>query len=182
MKVASLLTFIATLLLALPASAAPQLRTIASPDTVEVGTTTTVIVTVTPGEHVTDADLSVPAGLTVTSKQVSPTVQVNLGPNGMTQTVSARVSFRVHTEREGTFTVGPPSIVSDGTRYRGDRVTIRVVAAGSLPQRPNNPFDPFNMFGPNSPFGQGNPFDLPEPQQVMVPDFPVDPKLGLDHA
>ncbi len=162
-------------------AATPKLRTSISPDTVEVGDTAAVMLTATPGDQVSEAQLpNLPTGLVVAGQGLSPSYQVTVDPSGqMTQVVSARAVFRVRANREGTYTIGPPAVVSDGKRYAGDRVTLRVVAKGTLPRRPD-PFDPFNMFGGRNPFGGLD--DLLPQQQQAEPNIPIDPRFNLDHA
>jgi hypothetical protein len=94
----------------------------------------------------------------------------------MQQTVSARAQFRIRANREGTFTIGPPSATANSVRVPGDRVTLKVVARGSLPQQRFDPFDPFGLLGGNNPFQD----QLQQPE--YEPTFPIDPKYNLDHA
>jgi hypothetical protein len=175
------LVAIAFVLFALPARAAtPRLRTTLSAETIEVGDSAVLTLSVTPGDQVTEAQMTgMPSGLSIVGQSMSPAYQVTVDATGqMTQVVSQRVQFRIRGNREGTYTIGPPSVTNDGKRVTGDRVALKVVAKGTLPPQQVNPFDPFNMFGRN-PFGIDEPL---QQQQVLEPNYPIDPKLSLDRA
>ena len=169
------LAFLAAMLFVVPSLAAPTIRSSLQPDTIEVGDTTTLSATVTPGEHVTEAQLqNLPSGLSIVGQQISPQFQVSIVNGQMIQSVSARVVFRLRAAREGTYNLGPVVVVSEGAHIRGDRASLRVVAKGTLPPRQQNPFDPFGMFGLGSPFD-----NMPEPQ-TLEPQYPIDPRFNLD--
>ena len=56
----------------------------------------------------------------------------------------------------GVFTLGPPTVVVDGVRYRSQPISVRVVPTGQAPRRmpPQQQQDPFDPFG--GLFGQLN--------------------------
>ena len=163
-------------LAAWPALAGPrQTRTSLSPDTIEVGDTTTLSFTVSPGEDASDPELVVPNGVSVVGKMVSPSFQITVVNGQISQAVSARAIFRLRAAREGTFALGAPSVLFGASRVNGDRSTLRVVARGTLPrQQQPDPLDPFGMFGRNNPFQQ---FDQQQPE--IEPTYPVDPRFAL---
>jgi hypothetical protein len=173
----ALLVALVALLIAFPAlSATPHLRTTLSADSIEVGDSAALVLVATPGDQVTEAQLpALPPGLALVGQNMSPSFQVTIVNGRMTQVTSARAVFRVRGAHEGTYTLPPPAVVSDGKRYVGDKVTLRVVPKGTLPRQQFNPFDPFNMFG------QGNPIDDLQPQ-VIEPTYPTDPRYDLEHA
>lgn len=161
------------------ASAAPQLRTVVTPDTIQVGESATVSLVVSPGDQVTRAEIhAMPAGLDLVGQSVSPSFQITVVNGQMSQVVTARAMFRIRASRVGTYIVGPPSVVSGGARYVGDRVTLKVVPTGTI-QRRVDPFDPFNMLGPNGPFQQLQPLDQ-MPDDLLQPSVTIDPKYNLD--
>ncbi len=176
--VAIFVAFVA-LLFAPLALAAPQVKTQISPRTIAVGDSATLSVVVAPGDKVTEADLhGLPAGLTVTGQSMSPSFQITVVNGQMSQVVTARGVFRIRASREGTFTIGPITIVADGARVTSDRVTLKVVAKGTLPPQQPDPMDPFGMFQQfQQQFQQMDPLGN---QQPIEPDYPIDPKLSLD--
>jgi hypothetical protein len=169
------------LLVATTASAAPQLRTSITPGTIEVGGTATLSLSVTPGDQVSQAQLrTLPTGLSLVGQSVSPSFQITVVNGRMSQVVTARAVFQIRASREGTYTIGPPAVVSAGARLTGDRVTLKVVAQGTLPpQQQANPFDPFNFFGQGGPFQQLQPLDQ-VPNDMLEPSYPIDPRYNLD--
>ena len=174
--IVSLLVALTALFVALPAIAAPRVRTTLQPDTVEVGGTTSLTLSVTPGNDVSAATLPpLPSGLSIVGQGLSPSFQITVVNGQVQQVVSARAVFQIRASREGTFTLGAPSATAGGQRFTGDRTTLKVVARGSLPQQQFNPFDPFGMLG------GGNPFQLDQ-QPDLEPTFPIDPKFNLEHA
>jgi hypothetical protein len=177
MRVVSIVIAAFAFFFATSALAASQ-RTTLSPDTIEAGESAMLVMTVQPGDQATDPQLSVPAGLTVLGKTVSPSFQISISNGHMTQIVSTRVMFRVRADREGRFTLGAPTVVAGGQRVIGDRTTLRVVARGSLAQRPPDPLDPFGMFGGGNPFQQ---FDQPQ-IDLPEPTLPIDPRFNLPAA
>lgn len=174
--VVAFVVMLAALVVALPARAAPSLRTMIQPDTIEVGDSATLTLLVVPGDQVTAAQLpAVPSGLSVTGQGISPSFQITVSNGQMNQVVSARATFRIQGIREGTYTVGPPSVVSGGARLTGERQTLRVVPKGSIPRKQFDPFDPFGLLG------GGNPFQMDQPPALdFEPSYPIDPKLNLD--
>ncbi|HEX4516864.1 MAG TPA: BatD family protein, partial [Polyangiaceae bacterium] len=171
----SLLLALAALVVAFTALAAPKTRTTLQPDTIEVGDTATLTLVVSDSD-VTSASLpALPNGLSVVGQGLSPAFQITIVNGQMQQVTSARAQFRIRATREGTFLLGAPSAMNGGQRLIGDRLTLKVVARGSLPQQQFNPFDPFGLLG-QSPLGD------PRQQQEYEPSYPVDPKFNLDHA
>jgi hypothetical protein len=176
----SILLALAALLVAMPAMAvAPKTHTMLQPDTIEVGDTTILTMNVSPGNDVTSATLAtLPNGMTVVGQGLSPSFQISIVNGHMQQVVTARAQFRIRATREGTFTIGPASVMANGARVPGDRVTLKVVARGTLPPQQMNPLDPFGLLGPNSPFSD----QLQQQQQEYEPQVPIDPKFNLERA
>jgi len=103
----------------------------------------------------------------------------------VTQKQGLTTTWVLRADRQGTFTLGPPSVDIAGTRVNGKPVRITVVAPGRAPRRPN-PMDPFGN-GAMDPFGTGSPFnafkgffDGLNPPTVEPPRPDTDPKLTLD--
>ena len=163
------------------ALAAPQLRTSLTPSTIEVGDTATFSVAIAPGDKVSEARLgTTPNGLSLTGQGLTPSFQITVNNGQLSQVTTMRATFRLRATREGTYTIGPAAITVDGARVTSDRATLHVVAKGTLPPRQPDPMDPFGMFQQfQQQFGQ--PFDN-FPQDNLEPNFPIDPKLSLDHA
>ncbi|HEY1955806.1 MAG TPA: BatD family protein [Polyangiaceae bacterium] len=179
----ALASFVALILLLVPALAlaAPQMKTSVTPGTIEVGDSATFSVAVAPGDKVTEAEMhQPPAGLSLTGQSLSPSFQITVNNGQLSQVVTARATFRIRATREGTYTLGPVTVVADGARLTSERATLRVVAKGTLPQRQPDPLDPFGMFQQfQQQFGQ----QLDQfPNDTLEPNFPIDPKLSLDHA
>lgn len=175
-RVLALLVALVALVVSVPALAGPrQTRTSLSPDAIEAGDTTMLTFSVTPGDQVSDAQLSVPSGLTVVGTMVSPSFQITVSNGQMHQVVSTRVMFRVRGSREGSYTLAAPSVLVAGTRVTGDRTTLHVVARGTLPRQQPDPLDPFGLFGQGNPFQQ---FDQQIPE-IVEPTYPVEPRFAL---
>jgi hypothetical protein len=115
-------------------------------------------------------------GFTVMSSssgQQSSTSWIN---GRVTQKQGLSTTWVLRADRQGTFTLGPPSIGIGGLRVAGNTVRVTVVAPGRAPQRAN-PMDPFGMglsFDPFRGFFGG------AAQIVEPPRIPTDPKLALD--
>src|SRR6185437_10200016 len=121
-----------------------------------------------------------PNGLSLTGQGLTPSFQITVNNGQLSQVTTMRATFRLRATREGTYTNGPAAITVDGARVTSDRATLHVVAKGTLPPRQPDPMDPFGMFQQfQQQFGQ--PFDN-FPQDNLEPNFPIDPKLSLDHA
>jgi hypothetical protein len=119
------------------------------------------------------------------------------GTQMQTQWVNGRVTQKqglsttwvLRADKQGTFTIGPPSVAINGTRFSARSVQLTVVPAGQAARRPN-PMDPFGGIDPfggqTSPFGSAfDPFKglfdrLGQRPEPVAPD--VDPKLALDAA
>jgi len=158
---------------------AARARTQISPDTIEVGDTASVTLSVTPGDQANNPQMSVPSGLSVVGTMISPSFQISIVNGQVNQVSSARVSFRVRALREGTYTLGAPSVSVGGSLVTGDRTTLRVVPRGTLPQQQRpDPLDPFGLFGGQSPF---QPFDT-QPLDIPEPTLPIDPRFNLPAA
>ncbi len=156
------------------AFAAPRQRTQLSPDTIEVGDTTMLTLTVTPGDQASDPQITLPAGLVLVGKMISPSFQISIVNGQMSQVSSARVMFRVRGSREGNFAIGAPSVAVGGVRALGDRTMLHVVARGMLPRQQPDPLDPFGFFQQQPQLDQ--PLDIPEPT------LPIDPRFSLAAA
>lgn len=124
----------------------------------------------TDGDLPTDPQLTVPKGMRVTGTTSMRSRQVSAVNGVVTMRDGVNVTFTVHTSTVGTFTV-TPSVKVGGVRTTAPATTIKVVAAGTLPQQPRQGFNPFDPFG----FFNNDPL-LQEPE---LPQFLVDPKLGL---
>jgi len=170
------LAAVALLFVASHAVAAPQLRTLLQPDTIEVGGVTTLTLTVTPGDNVSQADMvALPPGLSLVGRSLTPTFQMTFINGQVSQSVVANATFQIRASQAGTFAVGPPAVQVGAARLVGSRVTLHVVAKGTLPQRAPDPFDPFGFFSGGNPLGQ-----LGEPFTPEEPDYPTDPHYALD--
>jgi hypothetical protein len=129
-------------------------------------------------------------GFTVLGTSSGTQMQTQWVNGRVTQKQGLTTTWVLRADRQGSFTLGPPSIQVGSARYAGNPVRVTVVAPGTAPRRQNpmDPFgtNPFDPFGSGSPFGQGSPFDpfrglldkTDHGAGQLPPD--TDPKLALD--
>jgi BatD DUF11 like domain len=185
----ALLSFLFLLFLALPARASrPELTVQIDTDTVGVGDTIRLSLQAMSDEGTPEGPQpGNTSGFTVLGASSGTQMSTQWINGKVTQKQGLTTTWVLRADRQGTFTVGPPSIVIGGTRYNAKSARIKVAPAGSVQRRPN-PMDPF---GGMDPFGQGGtpfgaPFDpfkglfdgLRNNAQPVMPD--TDPKLTLD--
>jgi hypothetical protein len=167
------------------AQSTPQVRVDVDQETVGVGDTVTVVMNTTSTESMPqDPRLGPAPGFNVRGQNESPT-QTHIVINGnRSDRYTLTVEWALQAQRQGTFTLGPPSIVVGSSRFTAQPFKIHVVAAGQAP--PRRPKAPQGM---QSPFGF-SPFD---PWKALMPGFDgldqepptpsapaTDPKLSLD--
>lgn len=173
---------LALALLVVPALAwaAPQLQTIVSASTVEVGEEVEVsIQAMTEGDMPKNPQVSA-GGLSASAPSISPSQQVMIVNGVRTDRRGITASWTLRASKVGTYKV-TPSVELDGKRVSSATATIQVVAVGS-PQAQHgggggsgwNPFDPFGFFGGQQSFG------VQPMQPAPELEVPVDPKLSLD--
>jgi BatD DUF11 like domain len=169
------------------AQSAPQIDVQVETDTVGVGDVVRVDMNATSVDAMpSDARLPVGASFIVRGENASPT-QTHIIINGSrSDRYTLTVEWALQAQRPGTFTVGPPSVATGGTRYAGKPVTLHVVPAGQAPPRHRrpppqmqspfgfSPFDPWKALMPGM-----DPFDAPMPSP-SPPPLTTDPKLALD--
>ncbi len=122
------------------------------------------------------------AGFTVAGSSSGPSQSIVIQNGHITKRQGLNATWTLHSTRQGSFTLGPCTVMIGGVRYASQSVHVTVVGAGQAPQRVN-PFDPFGM---GSPFGTGSPFDpfrglmdsLGRDAQPQRPQ--TDPRLTLD--
>jgi hypothetical protein len=116
-------------------------------------------------------------GFTITSNSIGPTQSISIVNGSVSQRQGITATWTLHADKQGTFTIGPPSASFDGTRVGAQAIRVNVVPAGQAP-RPRPGVDPF-----------GNPFSTFDPFKGLFDgfpeeprDIPTDPKLALDAA
>jgi hypothetical protein len=169
----------------------PRLQAKIEADRVEVGQPFTIQleVTMSPGSpDASDPRVTLPAGMLASSPSIASQTQISFVNGHMTRSSGITATWQVTPSREGTFTVGPPSVAWNGRRLSTNTVRITVVAPGAAP-RPGtgrrgrqNPFDPFGMFPGFSNLFE-TPFDAPQAPVSEDPELavemPPDPNLFL---
>jgi len=135
------------------------------------------------GDTPSNPELGSSNGFAVIGISPSTSTQMSIVNGTMSTQRGLTNVWTLRATRLGAFTIGPPTIVVGGTRYRGQSLSIRVVPAGQAP-RPvpqQNSFDPFaGLFG-QLPQMQFPGFD--EPLQQRQPQLPpMDPRFALDSA
>jgi hypothetical protein len=159
----------------------PSMQMQVDTDTVGVGDVVHLTVVAQSSEGApSDPEVGASTGFVLRGKNASPS-QTHISINGnRTDRWGLTIDFVLQAQRVGVFTVGPPSVVVNGTRYEGRTVTLHVVPAGQAPprqqQQPQSPFG-FSPFDPWK--GLIQQFDVPDLQQ-SPPQVNVDPRLALD--
>jgi BatD DUF11 like domain len=160
--------------------APPRLRSSVDADHVEVGQRFTFQLEVTldaSSPEASDPRLVLPGGMTASGPSISSQTQISFVNGHMSRSSGITASWQVVASKEGTFTLGPPSVAWNGRRLSAGAVRVTVMPAGAAPRaggRPKNPFDPFGMFP-----GFSNLFDTPLDREPPVSD---DPELAVDVA
>ncbi len=117
---------------------------------------------------------------------ISPSTSTSMSiVNGtMSSTRGLTTVWSLRATKVGVFTIGPPTVRVDGTRYRAQALSVRVVPAGQAPQRmpqqqQSDPFDPFGgLFGQlNQQLGQQL-GQMQDPRQQLQAQ--LDPKYALN--
>jgi len=130
------------------------------------------------GREVEDPQPGTTQGFTVVGQSASPSTSISIVNGVRSQKTGLTVTWMLRAEREGTLTLGPPSVRSQGRRISGQAVSVRVQrrSAGTGPKRPS----------PGWPFGPGNdPFkgvfdDEPQDPRLLLGEPSTDPALSLD--
>lgn len=169
-----------------------ELKAGAEPTTIEVGevTTYTVFVMVHGGGEPADVKPGPTNGMTMLGRPSAAPVKMRMSVNGrMSENNGLTTSWRMRGDREGTFTLGPATVVVNGVRKALPPVRVTVVGRGKAPKRPANdpfagtpfaggggggaPFDPFKGFGI---FDFGDDDNKPREPALAT----ADPKLSMD--
>jgi hypothetical protein len=131
-----------------------------SSDVVEVGDAFTIDIhaEVADGPMPSDPRLDAPSAFTVSGpSQTRSGVKVQIGGGSAQQTRTFSARWYLVAQREGTFTITPPSVTVGGNVVRASgRLTVKVVPVGHGPQqrRPPSSASPFGGFGNFFNFGQ----------------------------
>lgn len=163
-------------------------RISASVDTreVAVGETFTVTLDISSSSDGQPADprIKLPPAMQAGSPSTSQRSEISIVNGRMSRSTGYQIAWDVLASREGTFTVGPPSVQWNGRRYEANSFTVVVQPAGSASRgqrgpfggRRTNPLDPFGMF-PHLP-------GFFEPPTMRAPEVPLatDPELQLEAA
>jgi hypothetical protein len=155
---------------------------------IELGDTVTYTLqaTSTTSDAPSDARLAPPPAFTIVDSGSSPTHMVSIINGHRTEKHGLTASWRLRSDRLGTFTIGPASISIGGTRRSGPAHRVTVVAPGQGKPKPRRPVpggQPFDPFG-----GSGlDPFKGLIPGMIDDDSGPdpfgglnADPKLALD--
>jgi hypothetical protein len=167
----------------------PEVHVSADTDVIGLGDTLHVTLEATSsGTSPVDPELSNTNGFQITGISPSSSTSMSIMNGAVTSRRGLTTVWSLRATKVGVFTLGPPTVVVDGTRYRAQAVNVRVVPAGQAPQRAPrqqqqpDPFDPFGgLFGQlnqqlNQQFGQ--PFgQMPDPRQQM--ESQLDPRYAL---
>jgi hypothetical protein len=122
-------------------------------------------------------DLGAHQGFAVSAPSITPSefrMSIN-GRSSVKRGISATWTLRA--DKEGTFTIGPPSATLNGAKVTSNPVRVRVVKKGSLQRM--DPWDPFGGTGGPSTLDPWKSFFDREPTKREPP--PTDPALALDH-
>jgi hypothetical protein len=180
---------VALLVLFVPALAraqgpAPELHFHADADVVALGDSFHVTLQAMSSSSMpSDPQPGATAGFAVTGMSPSTSTQMSFVNGTVSSQRGLTTVWTLRATKLGTFTLGPPTVRVDGTRYSGQALSVRVVPAGQAPQRAQpqqqNPFDPFGGLFGQLPQIQFPGFDAPQQRQA----FPsVDPRYALDSA
>jgi len=106
------------------------------------------------GDSPTDAKLATHPGFTIAQTSAFPSHMVSIMNGRRTEKHGLAASWVLRSDRLGTFTIGPATVMIGGARRNAQTHRVTVVApgkgTGQKPKRPNTPFDPFG--GSTSPF------------------------------
>ncbi len=163
----------------------PELHFRADADVVGLGDSFRVTMqALSSSETPSDPQLGSSVGFAVTGMSPSTSTQMSIVNGTVSRQQGLTNVWTLRATKLGTFTIGPPTIVVGGQRYRGQSLSIRVVPAGQAPPRQTpqqNVFDPFGGL-----FGQFPQMQFPgfddqvQQRQPQLP--PVDPRYALDSA
>ena len=172
------------------AQSPPQIQVQPDRDVVGVGEVVHIEMNATTAEAMPTAPQLAPTpGFTLRGQNVSPS-QTLISINGQRMDrYVLTVDWALQAQRIGTFSIGPASVVVEGTRYTSPVIALKIVPAGQAPPRRARPQK--QPVFPQSPFGF-SPFDpwrgllqgldpnqeplSPKPQAPVA----IDPALGLD--
>jgi hypothetical protein len=160
----------------------PSVSSTLEPREVEVGEPFVVTFTVTVDSSTptpTDPVLPLSDGLRTGAPSLSSQTQISITPGHMSRKSGITATWQVVASREGTFGLGPPSVMWNGRKVQGNgmRVVVHPATPGGRQRHaaPSpNPFDPFGGLFPRLPF------DLPTPAPELEQDPANDPELLLD--
>jgi hypothetical protein len=160
----------------------PSVSSSIQPREVEVGETFIVTLTVTVDSSTpnpTDPALALPDGLRAGAPSVSSQTQISIVNGHMSRKSGISATWQVVASREGTFGLGPPSVMWSGRKIQGNgmRVVVHPATPGGRQRHANpspSPFDPFGGLFPRLP----NIFDTPTPEPE--PEVSGDPEIALD--
>ena len=109
---------------------APQMNAQVDADTVGVGDVVHVTVSVQSSDAMpSDPDLGATPGFVSRGRSVSPS-QTHISVNGnRMDRYGLNVDFTLQAQRQGVYSLGPPTVVVNGQKYQGHAVTVHVVAA-----------------------------------------------------
>lgn len=156
----------------------PELRLSSDADVIGLGDTMHVTLqTTSSGGSPTDPQLGSSSGFQVMGISPSSSTSMSIVNGTITSQRGLTTVWSLRATKVGVFTLGPPTVVVDGVRYRSQPISVRVVPAGQAPRRmppqqQQDPFDPFGgLFGQlNQQLNQqiGQPFgQMQDPRQQM---------------
>jgi hypothetical protein len=160
----------------------PNVSSSIEPREVEIGEPFAVTFTVTVDSSTpnpSDPVLPLPDALRAGAPSISSQTQISIMNGHMSRKSGITATWQVVASREGTFGLGPPSVMWNGHKVQGNgmRVVVHPASPGGHQRHaaPSpNPFDPFGGLFPRLP----NIFDTPPP--APEPEITNDPELALD--
>lgn len=165
------------------AQTAPQVTSKISENEVEVGEAFTIelMAMSETNEVLSEPDLRVPAGFSVSGPMISQQSYFQFGTGGRKSYRGVGATWSLVASAPGSFNIPAPTIVWNGQKLRGSPATIKVLPQGSRPQKQQGGFL-FPGGGPPG-FGSGWPFGgggfEPDEDQDQPGD---DPALSLPRA
>jgi BatD DUF11 like domain len=119
------------------AVAQPNVQLNASGDAVEQGDAIQIQLSVGGAEEApSNPRLTAPPGFVVVGPSVGTSQQISVGSGGFQRSVGMTATWRVNATKLGEFVIGPASVTVDGKVWHSNPITVRVVAKGTLPRRP----------------------------------------------
>lgn len=165
MRLRLILFVVSVVLLVAPrlvhAQGAVQIQVQADQDTVGVGDVLHLEMTAQSAEGMpTDPQPGATPGFVVRGQNSAPS-QTHISINGnRIDRFGLTVDWALQAQRVGVFSVGPPSVSVGGVRHAARAVTVRVVPAGQVPQRSQQPVQPQQQpfgFSPSIPGAGSSP-------------------------